>query len=409
MRAAMVLGVSLVIWGTINAGATEYDQLYPNHVGVCALSSAKRIGGTRLSARSVFDWGHMVLSIKGACRDQNASFPQLTVCSEAQIRAGDDGVVVSVNGRSKNVNWLAIDGRRFSFNGPIDPEQTVDQNVIDRTARMTIESGAYKGITIHEEDSEKGKPTEQLLAESSLAFEVGITYGRDVKCAKLPVEKNQLQRVIVYLNELNQVYFSGKIYKWHPVFNNCAHLVHNALADLGIWQTKLTDQSWTTQLQHLAVPGNEPLDLSFLANDTPLNDPSVIFNDSHLRNTFAKWGWLPVRHGVLIELMQMHAKNEIFSNKGISFHTLQLLDSKLNYSSYTKKTATEPRYRDLKTNLLFFKKLYEDALQARRPEQEYVERIPPASIPEFSDFYERYYTYLQAELDDVKSKLSQFF
>ena len=56
--------------------------------------------------------GHAILYIKGACKDDEAPFPQLRRCRSVGTRLKDPerGAGVSVNQLFKNVNWVATPG-----------------------------------------------------------------------------------------------------------------------------------------------------------------------------------------------------------------------------------------------------------------------------------------------------------
>ena len=72
-----------------------YDQLFPYYVELCATSQfrskLKGEGGVA---------GHAVMYIKGACKDEQASFPQLRRCRVAATELSDPehGAGVSVGG-----------------------------------------------------------------------------------------------------------------------------------------------------------------------------------------------------------------------------------------------------------------------------------------------------------------------
>ena len=91
-----------------------YDQLFPYYVELCATSQfrskLKGEGGVA---------GHAVMYIKGACKDEQAPFPQLRRCRVAATRLDDaeHGAGVSVNRWFRNVNWVAIPGYELFYQG----------------------------------------------------------------------------------------------------------------------------------------------------------------------------------------------------------------------------------------------------------------------------------------------------
>src|SRR5215831_8887406 len=84
-----------------------YERLFPYYVELCAGSQfrAKLTGEGGIA-------GHAVMYLKGACREEDAPFPQLRRCRVAAKSLDDPehGVGISVNRWLKNVNWVAIPG-----------------------------------------------------------------------------------------------------------------------------------------------------------------------------------------------------------------------------------------------------------------------------------------------------------
>ena len=64
--------------------------------------------------------GHAVMYIKGACKGEEAPFPQLRRCRVAATALNDPehgGEGVSVNRWFRNVNWVAIPGYELFYQG----------------------------------------------------------------------------------------------------------------------------------------------------------------------------------------------------------------------------------------------------------------------------------------------------
>jgi hypothetical protein len=89
-----------------------YDQLFSYYLELCATSQfrskLKGEGGVA---------GHAVMYIKGACKDEEAPFPQLRRCRVAATEFDDPehGAGVSVGRWFRNVNWVAVPGTSFSI------------------------------------------------------------------------------------------------------------------------------------------------------------------------------------------------------------------------------------------------------------------------------------------------------
>ena len=83
---------------------TAYEALFPYYVELCATSQfrSKLTGPGGIA-------GHAVMYIKGACKDEQASFPQLRRCRRVATDLNDPehGAGVSVGRWFRNVNWVA--------------------------------------------------------------------------------------------------------------------------------------------------------------------------------------------------------------------------------------------------------------------------------------------------------------
>ena len=96
----------------------RYDQLFPYYVELCATSqfrsSDKGRGGVT---------GHAVMYLKGACKDEQAPFPQLRRCRVAATDPDDPehGAGISVGRWFRNVNWIAIPGYSLFLRGTSRP------------------------------------------------------------------------------------------------------------------------------------------------------------------------------------------------------------------------------------------------------------------------------------------------
>src|SRR5438874_8549300 len=101
-----------------------YDQLFPYYVELCATSQfrskLKGEGGVA---------GHAVMYIKGACKDEQASFPQLRRCRVAATELDDPehGAGVSVGRWFRNVNWVAVPGYELFYEGNLKAGERLTQ------------------------------------------------------------------------------------------------------------------------------------------------------------------------------------------------------------------------------------------------------------------------------------------
>jgi hypothetical protein len=93
---------------------SAYDHLFPYYAELCATSQfrskLKGEGGVA---------GHAVMYIKGACKDEQASYPQLRRCRVTATEPDDPehGAGVSVGRWFRNVNWVATPGYKLFYEG----------------------------------------------------------------------------------------------------------------------------------------------------------------------------------------------------------------------------------------------------------------------------------------------------
>lgn len=362
-----------------------YDRLYPHHVEVCAVSQIRPLdapfGGSA---------GHAAMYLSGVCPVRDAPIPLLETCE------GGVGTGISVNKMFRNVNWVAIPGRGLFIDGGVaDGERLTHQHRED-VVRETLDLGLFRGIQVHD-DVLAARPAEmsveEFVARESLGTDYALRHGRTVFCAKLPVTKPMLEEIIAYLNARNEKYASdGVDYQWSGYHDNCTHTIVNALANAGMWRRKSINEVKLRQLFHLAVPANEFVNLAILANDYPSDDFGRVRRDELRLEGLVRRGWLPGRHGGLIEIIGVADPNDLYDT-GFKIFVLQsfLLQQKTRQA---QRMLADPRYTDLESNLLEFKRRYEAALvdNARRADHEELSR---------------YDTYIRRQLEDVERKLEE--
>jgi len=128
--------------------APIYEALFPHYVELCAVSQLRSLeygdGGVP---------GHAVLYIKGACKDETASYPRLRTCRGRATRADDPehGVGVSVNKWFRSVNWVAVPGRKLFFDRNLEAGERLDQAAFDAALRASMEAGVFTGVDFHDD------------------------------------------------------------------------------------------------------------------------------------------------------------------------------------------------------------------------------------------------------------------
>jgi hypothetical protein len=377
-----------------------YDLLYPYYIEICAVSQIRakfaEHGGTP---------GHAVMFLKGVCRDPEAPFPTIKVCDPESVDLSDpeSGVGISVNKVFKNVNWMAVPGKKLFFYGNLENDEVLDKQHVQETLQAAADREVFKGIEAHERYRPLKGDTQAVvgfLAKETLGTDFALTYGRTIFCARLPVTRNMMEEIVAYLNGLNREYALGKAdYNWSGYSDNCSHTLHNALAAASVWPSKSVNSFKVRQFFNLSVPANEFAELAILSNTFPLENFNKIYRDKVKRSALMKHNWLPVRHGALLKLIPIHQNNELYDTT-VKIFVLQnpFLKPKSNKIG---ELYRDPRCREVKANLLFYKDLYESILR---------NRVRPWNDSRGKNQKEqaraKYYTYIEGQLADVNEKLA---
>jgi hypothetical protein len=149
-----------------------YDQLFPYYVELCATSQfrskLKGEGGVA---------GHAVMYIKGACKDEQAPFPQLRRCRVPATRLDDPehGAGVSVNRWFRKVNWVAIPGYELFYQGNLKFGERLTQAHFEATVHEAIEKGIYQGVEFHDYPSANtGAGLENFVANEGIGTDLAL-------------------------------------------------------------------------------------------------------------------------------------------------------------------------------------------------------------------------------------------
>ena len=131
-----------------------YDKLFPYYVELCATSQfrskLKGEGGVA---------GHAVMYIKGACKDEQAAYPQLRRCSAAatEVEDPEHGAGISVGRWFRNVNWVATPGYDLFYRGNLKVGERLTEAHFDATVRnamprISIKESSFMTIRALEPD-----------------------------------------------------------------------------------------------------------------------------------------------------------------------------------------------------------------------------------------------------------------
>lgn len=407
-----VTAVSLIAPGSQDKDLKDiYATLYPYYAELCALSEIKKKPGFGADINGGFG-GHSVLYLNGVCRDHGIDYPVIELCDEegsAKPDRANQGVGLSVNDHFKNANWVATEGKDFLFYGSLKPGDELNKDGYRRTQAAAMKMGILNGIQFHERFFDKipaGMSQRDYMYEISIATDYAVDFGRDRYCARVPMNRDQMKRVVTYLNDLNAPYRAGKReFQWDVLGNNCSHMTHNALAAAGIWTEVGVDEPFFIAAFDFPVPKNEFVNLIRRTNDMPIDNLLTLYGDDVARQNLLIHGRLPLRPGALAEAAPIMQKNDLYDTDT----RLIFYDPIGEYQRAFERILADPRYLDLRANLVYFSTVYQRIKTERKPLGWYFQadrKIPGPDADSFPAFYKRFYTYIDHESAGVDAKLA---
>ena len=339
-----------------------YDELFPYYVELCATSQFR----SKLKGEGGIA-GHAVMYIKGACKDEQAPFPQLRRCrvEATSLNDPEHGAGVSVGRWFRNVNWVAVPGYSLFYQGNLKIGERLTQAHFDATVRDVIDKGVYKGVDFHGyPTASAGASLENFVANEGIGTDLALQFARSVFCARIPVTENMLNEVIAFLNDKNREYAEGDAdYNWSVWADNCAHTLRNALAAANIWSPLSVRAVKVLQLFNLAVPANEFVNLAELGTEGNIADYRQIQEDGPQRDALHEFGWLPTRHGALLKTLPVHEPNDLYDTTFRLF-TLQS-PLRMGKTEHAIELLSDARFVDLGANLRYFLEKYDAILSSR--------------------------------------------
>ena len=377
-----------------------YTSLYPWYAEFCAVSEISKKPGFGAEIVPGGPGGHSVLYLNGICRVKDAEYPVVALCGAGDPRPGE-GVGLSVNEHYSNANWIATDGRDFVMHGDLKPGEALTRETYLRTQRKAEAMGILNGVVFHSEvfDTQpSGMSKIDFMYDMSVGTDYAVNFARDRYCARIPLDRAKMGRVVNYLNAVNAPYRSGQqVFNWNVLENNCSHLAHNALALAGVWPEWGTDRPLIISAFDFPVPKNEFVNLMRRTNDLPIADPAALYDDKRARSEISGAGWVATRPGGLAEAERAIQPNEVYNtNVRLIFYDEPIFG---HYQQHWNEIFKEKRYMDLHTNLNHFSALYAEILASQ----------PAANTNDRPDFLAKYYQMIAAEkakLDDTLHLLS---
>jgi len=374
-----------------------YEEFVPYYAELCAVSQYRplegQVGGIP---------GHAVMYLKGACRDEASAYPRLRRCrSQATLDTDPEhGAGISVNRWFKNVNWVAIPGKRLFYDGDLDRWQVLDEAHRADTLDRVLELGVFRGVELHPVRGAESPPgLREFVSSESLGTDFALRYGRSAFCARMPLRQAMLDRAMEFLNHLNAEYFEGTAeYEWSGYSDNCVHTLHNALAAAGVWNPKSVGSIRMRQFFNMGVPANAFVDLAMLIT-FPIEEFEVVWGRDLRREGLLEDDWLPAQPGALVQTLSVHQENQLYDQK----FRLFVLEGFFGARNARKAQdlLNDARLRELDSNLRFFRDRY-DAILADRDDEAWLDAVRGAR---YHAARKRYYAYIEARRAEVQRGL----
>ena len=379
---------------------TAYEKLFPYYVELCAASQFQ----SKLTGEGGGPAGHAILYIKGACKDDDAPFPQLRRCRGAatSLKDPEHGAGISVNQMFKNVNWVATPGYELVFPGGLAPGERLTLARFQAVEQQAIAKSIYKGVTFHRfAGAVSDTELHDFLERAGIGTDLALQFARSVFCARLPVTEAMLDPIIKFVNDKNREYVEGEAdYNWSAWADNCSHTMRNALAAANIWSPLSVRTTKIRQIFNLAIPANEFVNLAELMTEGDIEDYRDILRDGPRRDAFHEFHWLPTRQGALLKTLPVHDPNDLYDT---TFRLFTLQSPFLRGKTQRAiALLSDQRFVDLDTNLHYFERRY-DAILAQHDEQR--DSITSVRGTPFRRVEELYYNYIGLQNIDVHSML----
>ena len=372
--------------------AAAYGVAHPFYAEFCALTQVRKVQGFGAEILGGIG-GHAVFYLNGVCRAPG--YPKLAVCGGDGGRdgVGRDGVGLSMNEHFSNAKWVATPGRAFFFDGGLAPGTGLTQAGYAGVKAEARRLGVYDGVVFHREvfaDKLEGWSDEEWRYEVSAATDYAVGMGRGRYCARVPVSRGQMGKIVAFLNAENAPYRRGeKVFRWSIFTDNCILLAHNALAAAGLL-APWPEHGMPLAVLTFPVPKNEFVNLAWAFNDAWPADPGALYADLPARAALLAEGRTPAGPGALVEAVGVLRPNAVYDPdvKLIFF-------DEPNFGWHPRRFAEimrEGRYWDGGVNRAYFAGLARVAQAGRRPLAWWLARAPYKDDPAgFTAVYEGYY------------------
>jgi hypothetical protein len=374
-----------------------YNELFPYYAEVC--------GFTRMDGGG--PGGHAVIYLRGACRDQDASYPRVKLCSEEGV---DRGTVLSVDRSFRNVEWVGIEDHDFGLYGGLELGEPLSDDVFLSITNEAYRSRAFRGIRAYDvADDLPEEAREYLIAHGALSTDYAINFARKGSCWKIPLAKAQLQAMVTYANDLNDSHQEPENpYRWNALGNNCTHFIVNLLASAGILREVKTGAIFPENVFRglpmasfrFITPSSLVAEIGAKVERRQIPGVEKAFWEIRLRKSLLEFGRLPFQDGVILETMKFHQEGNA------KFRLRSGRMGKPGDRSKIEEMEQDSDLKNLTLNLVTYYGLYEKAYQNLASLDEIQKNRKSLNTDEFRDFYQAYSEWLARSLEEIKEKLS---
>lgn len=347
-----LLGLAL-LYSTVGLAAS-YEETFPNYFEYCT--------GTQVKYQpAYFDGGeggaggHGFMYIHGLCKDYSKNYPQVVPCA-----SGSDhkGVGVSLDSDFQNVAWVAVPGRGMTMYGDKKRSKITNADV-QSVAQRAVELKIFENVKMKPDYVNKhafnSADYQKAAAIYSFGTDLAVSWGRELRCARIPVTRLALFSAAKYLNEVNDKYYKNNVpYEWSGFKNNCTHLAINTSHAMGMNSSVETDRNALVQVFNLAVPANAYL----------MYVEKMVLEEASERNivrsqSFKNFGFHSSQVGSLMTRIKVYPSNAMFKTDDLNSITLprfsltRALATPESYDRYLR-----PDNSEMKANALKWRDLY---------------------------------------------------
>jgi len=266
---------------------------------------------------------------------------------------------------------------------------------------------------------------EEFILRHSIGTDFALNFARTAYCARLPMSRDAIGKVIAYLNSVNEsAQKSG--YTWNMYTNNCSHVVHNALAAAGVWDPKVARGPGVidvardvasvaralvlSQMSDFSFPANNFVRLYEAGNTRPIDDALLAFRNHDVRRTMND-GWITTAPGALIATYPIHdaSRNQLFAagRDPFLFSVPMLWDKADTFKMLTRHAPSI--VTDLAANLAHYRERHLNTLANQRSLEDEARLLNGTEDKDaFRSFYDRFYAQIAAELKRTDARLAEY-